>query len=90
MSFEWTSSIEKPTYLPTYDGCYVCGQAHPRGLRIRFFMGMFGQVQAWFRPDAAQTGYEDTVHGGVISALLDELLGCPSPCRQGVWPTRPS
>ena len=70
-------------YLPTYDGCYVCGQSHPRGLRIRFFMGEFGQVQAWFRPDAAQTGYEDTVHGGVISALLDELLGWPVALQTG-------
>jgi uncharacterized protein (TIGR00369 family) len=83
MSTNSTIAIEQPTYLPTYDGCYVCGQAHPRGLRIRFFVGKFGQVQAWFRPDAAQTGYQDTVHGGVISALLDELLGWPIALQTG-------
>jgi uncharacterized protein (TIGR00369 family) len=83
MSIDQTNTMEKPTYLPTYDGCYVCGQAHPRGLRIRFFAGQFGQVQAWFRPDAAQTGYGDTVHGGVISALLDELLGWPIALQTG-------
>jgi len=75
--------VPAPTYLPTYDGCYVCGQNHPRGLRIRFFVGEFGQVHAWFTPDVTQTGYEDTVHGGVISALLDELLGWPIALQTG-------
>ena len=72
-----------PTYLPTYDDCYVCGQNHPRGLRIRFFVGTFGQVHARFRPDRTQTGYEDVVHGGVISTLLDELLGWPIALQTG-------
>jgi uncharacterized protein (TIGR00369 family) len=73
-----TESIGQPgitTYLPSYDGCYVCGQHHPRGLRLRFFTGNEGEVCAWFQPDAAQTGYDNVVHGGVISALLDELSG---------------
>ena len=83
MPTDSTITIEQRTYLPTYDRCYVCGQAHPRGLRIRFFVGEFGQVHAWFNPDAAQTGYEDTVHGGVISALLDELLGWPIALQTG-------
>ena len=74
---------EKPTYLPTYDTCFVCGQAHPCGLRIRFFVGEFGQVHAWSSPDATQTGYENIVHGGVVSALLDELLGWPIVLQTG-------
>lgn len=78
-----TEQIKQPTYLPTYDSCYVCGQAHPRGLQIRFFVGAFGQVHARFRPDHTQTGYKNTVHGGVISALLDELLGWPIALQTG-------
>ncbi|MCP4536295.1 MAG: PaaI family thioesterase [Chloroflexi bacterium] len=70
-------------YLPTYDGCYVCGQAHPRGLRIRFFAGLLGQVHAQFRPDCTQTSYQGIVHGGVISTLLDELLGWPIALQTG-------
>lgn len=77
-----TAKTEK-TFLPTYDACYVCGQSHPRGLRLRFFAGAFGQVHALFRPDHTQTGYEDIVHGGVISALLDELLGWPIALQTG-------
>ncbi len=70
-------------YLPTHDGCYVCGQAHPRGLRIRFFTGILGQVHAQFKPDCTQTGYHNVVHGGVISTLLDELLGWPIALQTG-------
>jgi uncharacterized protein (TIGR00369 family) len=66
---------ENPIYLPSYDGCYVCGQSHPRGLRVRFFADEEKRVYARFLPDASQTGYDDIVHGGVVSTLLDELIG---------------
>lgn len=75
--------ITQPGYLPTYDGCYVCGQNHPLGLRARFFAYPDGQVQVQFRPEPTQTGYEDVVHGGVVSALLDELLGWPIVLQTG-------
>jgi uncharacterized protein (TIGR00369 family) len=75
--------LNHPVYLPTYDECYVCGQSHPRGLRVRFFVGAFGQVHTRFRPDYTQTSYEDIVHGGVISTLLDELLGWPISLQTG-------
>ncbi len=74
---------DERNYLPTYEGCYVCGQSHPRGLRIRFFTGDFGQVHASFRPDCTQTSYKNVVHGGVISALMDELLGWPIALQTG-------
>lgn len=69
--------------LPTYPNCFVCGQQHPRGLRIRFMAGGDGNVHARFRPDDSQTGYQDIVHGGVICALLDELLGWPIVLQSG-------
>ncbi len=75
--------LHELTYLPTYDACYVCGQAYPLGLRIRFFVGAFGQVHAWFRPNHSQTSYEGVVHGGVVSTLLDELLGWPIALQTG-------
>jgi uncharacterized protein (TIGR00369 family) len=63
------------TFLPSYDACYVCGQQNPHGLRVRFFAGSDSRVHVDFRPDGSQTGYDGVVHGGVISALLDELTG---------------
>ena len=72
-------------YLPTYDDCYVCGQAHSRGLRIRFFTDGAGQVHAYFKPERTQTGYDDIVHGGVTSSLFDELLGWPIALQTGCF-----
>ena len=77
------TTLNQPLYLPTYDQCYVCGQNHPRGLRARFFTGENGQVHAHFTPDHTQTGYNNIVHGGVISALLDEILGWPMAVQTG-------
>lgn len=71
----WPGVPEHLVFLPSYDGCYVCGQLHPRGLRIRFLADQSKQIYAWFHPDQTQTGYDDIVHGGVVSALLDELIG---------------
>ena len=81
---EFLQAPEEPLYLPTYDGCFVCGQNHPRGLRIRFFTGPEGGVFAWFTPDDLLTGYERVVHGGVISALLDELTGWTVSLKNGL------
>lgn len=62
-------------YLPTYDNCFVCGRRHPRGLRLRFYTQGDGIAQVEFTPDDTLTGYEEVVHGGVIAAVFDELLG---------------
>jgi len=78
-----TTDRIQPSYLPTYDGCYVCGQAHQHGLQVRFFTGDFGQVCTRFTPNNNLTGYKNIVHGGVISALLDELLGWPIALQTG-------
>lgn len=42
-----------------------------------------GQGHAEFRPDDTQTSYDSIVHGGVISTLLDELLGWPIALQTG-------
>lgn len=67
--------LTQQSNLPTYEGCFVCGQSHPWGLRARFNALPSGQVQTLFVPDQIHAGYEGMVHGGIISALFDELLG---------------
>jgi acyl-coenzyme A thioesterase PaaI-like protein len=69
------STSESRIHLPTYDGCFVCGQSHPSGLCARFYVGESGKVHAQFKPNQTQTGYLNMVHGGIISAFLDELIG---------------
>jgi uncharacterized protein (TIGR00369 family) len=66
---------ELPARLPSYDACYVCGQENPVGLHIRFFSQPDQSVSAVFELAKEYAGYEAVVHGGVISAFLDELTG---------------
>ena len=63
--------IEK---LPNSSGCFVCGHSNAAGLGARFHID--GQrVVTRFTPRAAQMGYKDITHGGIIAALLDETMG---------------
>lgn len=63
-------------YLPTFEGCLVCGQPHvnPQTLNRRFQVTTEG-VQVSFQADPRQAGYRGIVHGGIITALLDETIG---------------
>lgn len=68
--------MSKETYLPTYEGCLVCGEPHvnPATLNRRFKVTENG-VQVSFTADHRQEGYHGIVHGGIITALLDETIG---------------
>lgn len=60
-------------FLPTYPRCFVCGKENPRGLKTQF--AVYGdRVRTSFLPDESMVGYEHAVHGGIISALLDEAI----------------
>lgn len=67
---------ENPSLTPEFPGfpnCFVCGKDNPRGLRTSFHPEGDG-VAATFNPDKTLVGYEDAIHGGIISALLDEAI----------------
>ena len=68
--------MSKETFLPTYKGCLVCGEPeiNPSTLNRRFKMTDKG-VQVSFQADERQAGYKGVVHGGIITALLDETIG---------------
>lgn len=61
-------------YLPNSQPCFVCGEENEAGLQTRFYVE--GDVVK--APLSARThhcGYENTIHGGVVAALLDECMG---------------
>ena len=70
-----TQPSDRRLYLPTYDNCFVCGGQHPRGLHLRFYTYGDAIAHVQFTPEDTLTGYEEIVHGGVVAAVLDELLG---------------
>lgn len=63
--------------FPTYPGCPVCGDpaVNPATLNVRWrWDAELACVRGTFTPDHRHTGYAGIMHGGVLSALLDECL----------------
>lgn len=58
--------------LPWSESCFVCGDANPNGLNARFTVDDGGRVRLETVIDHVFEGYGDHVHGGVLTALLDE------------------
>ena len=50
--------------------CLMCGQVNPLGLKLMFRVQPDGSVLALFKCREAFRSYPETLHGGVISALL--------------------
>lgn len=59
--------------LPRTKGCFVCGTTNPIGLGVEL-VDEGESVSAHFRPRPEHVGFKDTVHGGLIAALLDEVM----------------
>jgi acyl-coenzyme A thioesterase PaaI-like protein len=55
--------------------CLVCGVENQLGLRARFFVLEGGELAGIFRPRPEHQGYPGRLHGGIISAILDEAIG---------------
>jgi len=53
--------------------CFACGVDNPVGLQIRFEL-LDGHCQGSFTPTENHVGYENTVHGGIIYAALDDVM----------------
>jgi acyl-coenzyme A thioesterase PaaI-like protein len=62
-------------FTDEYQGCFVCGKENPQGLRIEFsYDETQDEMSAICRfPDYMQ-GYENIVHGGFVSMVLDEVM----------------
>jgi len=59
--------------LPHTRSCFVCGEANPAGLKLRFETD--GRiVQTRFTPRSEHIGFKHVVHGGIIATLLDEIM----------------
>ena len=52
--------------------CFGCSQKNPLGLKLKF-MESGKYLHATWQPGEYYQGYPNVLHGGIISALLDEL-----------------
>ena len=60
---------------PNSQLCFVCGLENPIGLKMAFYQDTEERVVAEFTPGDEHQGYPGVVHGGIVTAMLDETLG---------------
>jgi len=61
--------------LEASDCCFVCGRENPAGLKMEFYELEPGVVESRLKVPVDFGGYTGVVHGGVITAMLDECSG---------------
>ena len=59
---------------PNSQHCFVCGVENPYGLGLRFYETGPDQVEAEHTVPERYQGYPGVVHGGVVAAMLDEMV----------------
>ena len=64
--------ISERQFLPTSDGCFICGEGNAAGLQTQFYIED-GRVKTRVQPRTHHCGYPGVIHGGIVAALLDVL-----------------
>ena len=61
--------------LPSYKYCFGCGRQNPIGLKLDIYWDEENHlVYAPIRLKKEYEGFENVIHGGIISTIVDELL----------------
>lgn len=59
---------------PNSDFCFVCGRKNPHGLYMTFYDNGQNEVYSDYTVPPAFQGYPGVVHGGIVAAMLDEVV----------------
>ncbi len=59
---------------PNSDYCFVCGRNNSRGLHMSFYDNGSNEVISEYTVSEEYQGYPGVVHGGVVAAMLDEVV----------------
>lgn len=54
--------------------CFGCSQKNPHGLKMRFYADD-STLYSWLSVPPHLCGWDGIVHGGVLSTMLDEIMG---------------
>lgn len=73
--FSMSDDAGKPILQPNSRYCFVCGLENKFGLKLRFFETGPGEVTAEYTVPEQFQGYPGVVHGGIVTAMLDEVTG---------------
>jgi acyl-coenzyme A thioesterase PaaI-like protein len=55
--------------------CFLCGVENPVGLHLHLYETSAGVVESTYVAPEHFQGYPGVLHGGIVSAILDELAG---------------
>ncbi len=55
--------------------CFVCGTDNQESLHTKFYELENGELMSISTPTPTHQSYPDRVHGGIISSVLDEVIG---------------
>jgi acyl-coenzyme A thioesterase PaaI-like protein len=55
--------------------CFVCGITNKFGLQLTFYNTAPGEVTCEYTVPVRYQGYPGVVHGGIVTAMLDEVCG---------------
>lgn len=55
--------------------CFICGLDNPSGVKAQFYNLEDKSVATLFKFDRLHQSYPGRTHGGIISAMMDELVG---------------
>ena len=59
-----------------YTWCFACGKDNPKGLHLQFEWTEEGsRYQTTFVAGPEHQSYNGVMHGGLVSTLLDEIMG---------------
>ena len=59
--------------FPEANRCFVCGPSNPIGLHLEFILD--GEVcRSQFTPSEHHVGYDGVTHGGILYAVLDDVM----------------
>jgi len=54
--------------------CFGCGSSNPIGLKMEFFTDK-QNVFSFVSVPSEMTGWDETVHGGILTTIIDEVMG---------------
>ncbi|MFQ9021268.1 MAG: PaaI family thioesterase [Parabacteroides merdae] len=54
--------------------CFGCAPSNPMGLHMEFYEDG-DDIVAYWEPEAHYQGWLNTLHGGILTTLMDELAG---------------
>lgn len=60
---------------PNSDHCFICGRKNPHGLYMTFYDNGENKVFSEYMVSEDYQSYPGIVHGGIVAAMLDEVVG---------------